>query len=148
MLAVLITGGTVSAQKISETDVPAAVKTKFANLYPNIKVEKWRKEDGNYSAEFDQNKLEMCVSIDPKGNLIHTKAKIEASGLPKGVNDYVEKKYPGKKITEACKMTNAKGVITYKAEVKEVYLVFDSKGTFIKEVKEKEKEKDKPKDKM
>jgi len=138
MLTVIFVGGTVFAQKVSESDVPAAVKTKFSSLYPNAKVEEWKKDNGNYKAEFDENKTETCVIINPKGDLVKTKTEIEATELPAAANEYLAKKYAGKKITECHKMTDANGIVTYKAEVGEMHVIFDSNGAFVKEGTEKD----------
>ena len=141
MLAVIFIKGSVYAQTIIESDVPAVVRTKFTTLYPTSKVEKWKKDNGNYKAEFDQNKKETCVVINPKGDLVKTKTEIDASELPASASEYIGKNYAGKKINESCKVTDATGVVTYKAEVGETHLIFDSNGMFIKEGTEKEMKK-------
>jgi hypothetical protein len=147
VLAIVSIGSFTYAQKVNDSELPAAVKSKFSSLYPSTKAEKWEKEEGNFKAEFDENKTETSVIIDPNGNLIETHKKIEVSALPKSANDYVSKNYEGKKITEAVKVTDVAGKVTYEAEVKETNLIFDSNGAFIKAEKEKEHEKEKEKTK-
>jgi hypothetical protein len=120
--------------KLTEADVPSVVKTKFSTLYPDTKVEKWEKENGNYEAGFHKNKTEMSVLIDPTGNLLETETEIPVSELPKSVTEYVMKQKPGKKIKEASKIIDAVGLLTYEAEVEKTDLVFDQNGNFIKEV--------------
>jgi hypothetical protein len=132
----LIATSYANAQKIKETEVPAAVKSSFAKLYPNSKVEKWEKENGNYEAGFHINKVETSVLLDVNGTLKETETEIAVSVLPKPVSEYISKNVPGKKIKEASKITDVKGVITYEAEVDEVDYVFDSNGSFIKKVVE------------
>ena len=70
-----------------------------------------------------------------------TKTEIQVSELPASASDYIVQNYPSKKISEAYKVTDAAGVVTYKAEVGETYLIFDSSGTFIKEKSEKDMKK-------
>jgi len=41
-----------------------------------------------------------------------------------------------KKIKEAAKITDAKGVVTYEAEVTGKDLIFDASGKFLKEIKD------------
>ena len=141
LLAAIFIGGATYAQTVSESDVPTVVKTKFSALYPSTKVEKWKRDNGNYKAEFDENKKETCVIITPKGDLVKTKTEIQVSELPASASDYIVQNYPSKKISEAYKVTDAAGVVTYKAEVGETYLIFDSSGTFIKEKSEKDMKK-------
>jgi hypothetical protein len=133
----------VSAFAFGGDDAPAAVKASFAKLYPNVTKVKWGKEDANYEAEFEVNKVEMSCLFDATGNLLETESEIEISALPKGVADYVTKNYAGQKIKEASKIVDAKNVTTYEAEVKEGDLIFDATGNFVKKVVEaKEKDED------
>lgn len=124
------------APKLSEVEVPAPVKSKFASLYPGIKAEKWEKENGNFEVKFHQNKTEMSILVDASGSLLETETEIEVSALPKAVADYVTKNKPGKKIKEASKITDVKGVMTYEAEVEKTDLIFDKDGKFIRESKD------------
>ena len=110
-------------------------------------MEKWTNEKGNYQATFDDNKTEICVGIDAKGNLIHTKTQIAASALPKAANDYLAKNYADKKIDKAFKVMDAGGKVSYKAEVKDQFLMFDASGNFVKEMNEKDMKKHEPKSK-
>jgi hypothetical protein len=145
IIAAVFIGGVANAQKVGETNVPAVVKSKFVSLYPDAKMEKWKNENGNYQAEFNNNKTEMCVTIDAKGGLVKTKTKIEASALPKPASDYLAKNYADKKVSAAYKETDAAGKVCYKAEVKDQFLMFDANGTFLKEKNEKDMKKDKDK---
>ncbi len=121
------------AQKMKEADVPATVKSAFAKQYAAVKVVNWEMEDGKYEAGFDLNKVKTSVLIDPKGNITETESKIAVSALPKTVTDYCVKNYADKKIAEASKIVDAKGVITYEAEINKKDVLFDSEGKFIKE---------------
>lgn len=57
---------------------------------------------------------------------------IPVADLPLGVVTYIKSHYPGSKITEAGKVTDAKGSISYEAEVKGKDLVFDQQGNFLR----------------
>ena len=126
---------TANAQKMNEADVPAAVKATFAKAYPNTKAG-WEKENGNYEAGFTANKIEMSVLIDPSGNITETETEIKVSELSKIITDYCAKNYPDKKIAEASKIIDAKGIITYEAEINKMDVLFSADGKFIKESKD------------
>ncbi len=143
LLAIGFTAITANAQKVKEADVPKAVKTAFTNKYPKTEVKKWENEKGNYEAEFDYNKEEMSVLIDASGKIVETETEIKASALPKSVSDYCTKNMAGKKIKEASKTTDGKGVVTYEAEVDGADYIFDANGSFVKKVVEKDEDKDK-----
>jgi hypothetical protein len=143
LLAIAAMSFNANAQKIKADEVPAAVKAKQASLYPNAKVSKWEKEDGNFEAEFDNGKVETSVLIDASGNLLQTETEITSNNLPKSVNDYVTKNLGGKKIKEAAKIVDSKNTTTYEAEVDEIDYIFDANGNFLKKEVEKDNDKDK-----
>jgi hypothetical protein len=122
--------------KLNESAVPAVVKSKFSSLYAGVKAEKWEKENGNYEVKFHKDKVEMSILIDAAGNLMETETKIAVTELPKAVTEYVAKNKAGKKIKEAAKIVDAKGVMTFEAEVEKMDLLFDKDGKFIKESKD------------
>ena len=130
-----------NAQHVKEAEVPAAVKAGFTKQFPGITKVDWRKEDANYEAEFDVNKTETSADIDANGNILETETEIETSALPKGVAEYVTKNLGGKKIKETAKITDAKGVVTYEAEVDKADYIFDSNGAFVKKAEKKEEKK-------
>jgi parvulin-like peptidyl-prolyl isomerase len=134
MVAGLITSFAI-AQKLSDKDVPQAVQAALQKAYPSLKEVKWEKEGNNYEASFDFNKTEYAVLFDAKGNVVETEVKIELKQFPELVSSYVATHYQAQKIKEAAKITDAKGVVTYQAEIKGADLIFDSKGNFIKETK-------------
>lgn len=135
-LALMMVAGMISsftfAQKLKENDVPTPVKTAFQKQYPNAEETKWEKEDGNYEAEFEIEEADYSVLIDASGNILETELEIGIEALPANLKDYVVKNYSGQKIKEAAKITDAKGIVTYEAEIKGKDLIFDSNGNFIK----------------
>ncbi len=136
LLVIGFAATTANAQKVKEAEVPAEVKAAFTKNYPNVKAKGWEKEDGNYEVEFDSNKNEMTLVIDPKGNVVQTETEIKVSELSKTITDYCAKNYAGKKIKEASKIVDAKGVVTYEAEIEKMDVLFDANGRFIKESKD------------
>jgi len=124
------------AQKINEKEVPIAVKNALHQKYPDAKDVKWEKENQYIEAEFDVKKADVSVLFDDQGNIIETEQEIEINELPKGVVDYVKSHYK-QNIKEAAKITDAKGTVTYEAEIKGMDLIFDSNGKFLKEIKKK-----------
>ena len=141
LVAAILAIGTVSAFALKGDDTPAAVKTKFAAEYPTVKKVKWENEDGKFEAHFEMNEVETSATYDATGKKLETEVEIQASALPKGVMEYVNKNYPGEKIKETAKITDSNNKVTYEAEVKAGDLIFDSNGKFV-ELKGKSKEKD------
>lgn len=134
-VAAMITSFTF-AQKTQDKNVPATIKTSFLKQYPDAKEVKWEKENGNYEAEFEVGETDYSVLLDASGNIIETEIEISVDALPANAKEYVSKNHAEQKIKEAAKITDAKGTVTYEAEIKGTDLLFDSNGVFIKEVKE------------
>jgi hypothetical protein len=135
LLAFASTIGVASAQKLAATDVPQAVKASFAKLYPSASDVKWEKENGKFEAEFKLGKIEQSVLLNANGQLEETEVEIDVKSLPATAQEYVKKHYPNEPIKEAAKITDAKGIVTYEAELKGKDIIFDAKGNFIKETK-------------
>ena len=142
LMSVTFLSNCANAQKMNSSELPAAVKSAFEKQYPDVKDVDWEKEDCNYEAGFEVNNIETSVVYDVSGNLIETEVEIEVSALPQTAQDYIANNYPKSKISEAAKITDASGTITYEAEVGESDLIFDASGNFVKEIKEKEDKED------
>jgi hypothetical protein len=124
------------SQKIQEKDLPVAVKESFHKSYASAKQVKWDKEKENYEASFDWNGADHSVLYNAEGQTVETEVEIKVSELPAAAKQYMETHYNGKTIKEAAKITDAKQVITYEAEIKGMDVLFDAQGKFIKTVKD------------
>lgn len=123
-------------------NIPDAVKTQFAALYPNTKATDWDILDGMYEVSFIEKDVESSVLFSSDGRVLQTETEMEASLLPQAVKDYVGAKLPGKKIEEASKIVRMDGKITYEVEVDDIDYLFDSLGTFLKQEAEDEDDED------
>ncbi|MEO8412742.1 MAG: PepSY-like domain-containing protein [Ginsengibacter sp.] len=113
--------------------VPSAVQTALKQKYPEAKNVGWEKENGNYEANWGgKSREDNSVQFTPSGNFIEIVKAIPASQLPQNVITYINQHYKGTKITEAGKVTDAKGTTSYEAEVKGKDVIFDEHGNFVK----------------
>ena len=125
--------GNLMAQKVKDADVPAAVKSALMKKYPSATGVGWEKEKGNFEANWGgRSREDNSVVFTPEGSFVEQVVAIPVSSLPAGVATYVKAHYPGAKITEAGKVTDAQGKTSYEAEVKGKDLIFDETGNFIK----------------
>jgi hypothetical protein len=128
----LLAATPAGAQRLKSTDVPAAVKSALASQYPAATGVNWEKEKGNYEANWGgRSKEDNSVVFAPDGRFVEKVVAIPISSLPPAVATYVREHYPGARITEAGKVTNAAGETRYEAEVKGRDLVFDAAGKFL-----------------
>ncbi|OCX50357.1 hypothetical protein BEL04_21455 [Mucilaginibacter sp. PPCGB 2223] len=131
-LALGCTASIAAAQGVKSKDVPSAVKTEFAMKYPAATKVTWEKEKGNYEANWGGKSGEDHSAVfTPAGSFVEIVNAIPVSELPKSIAPYIKEHYKAP-ITEAGKVTDAGGKLTYEAEVKGKDLVFDENGKFIK----------------
>lgn len=136
LMAAMLVTTFAFAQKVKESEVPETIKSAFQKQHPNAKEVKWEKENGNYEAEFEMGETESSVLYNTDGNLLETEVEITAADLPKKASEYVQAHYKDQKMKEVAKISDAKGIVTYEAEIQGMDLIFDNAGKFIKEVKE------------
>ena len=129
-----LSGATFAQEKGNgKIDVPAKVKSALKQKYPEAKNVAWEKEKGNYEANWGGKSGEdNSVQFTPAGTFIEIVKAIPVSQLPSNVASYVKQHYNDAKITEAGKVTDANGNLSYEAEVKGRDVIFDEKGNFVK----------------
>jgi hypothetical protein len=106
-------------------NVPVVVKTALKQKYPEAKNVGWEKENGNYEANWGGK----------SGEDIEIVKAIPVNKLPENVIIYVNTHYKGSKITEAGRVTDAQGKLSYEAEVKGKDVIFDEDGKFVRSEK-------------
>jgi hypothetical protein len=123
---------TVYSQRVKTADVPAAVKAALQKKYPTASGVGWEKEKGNYEANWGgASKEDNSVLFTPAGVFVEQVVAMPVAQLPAAVVNYVHVHYPGSKITEAGKVTDAEGRTRYEAEVKGKDLLFDEGGILL-----------------
>jgi hypothetical protein len=133
LAACLLVSVASPAQRLKEKDIPAAVRSALEKKYPTAAAVTWEKEKGNYEANWGGRSGEdNSVQFSPSGDFIEMVKAIPVSELPSAVAAYVKEHYKGAKITEAGKVTDAAGRLSYEAEVHGKDLVFDEQGRFVK----------------
>ena len=85
-----------------KSDVPAKVKTAFAEKFPNAKKISWDKENATeWEAEFKMNGKEYSANFDNKGSWKETEYRINKSDIPSAVKSTLDKDFKGYKIEVA-----------------------------------------------
>ncbi len=126
-----------NAERVAESNVPAAVTIALERLYPGENVT-WESEGANYEGEFKVKGAETSVLLNANGNVLEVEEDIDVNALPKAIADYVSKNLPEQKIKEASKTTDTKGTVTYEVQIKKTDYLFDANGNFLRKT-EKDK---------
>ena len=120
----------VYAQK--SISVPTAAKIAFMHKYPEASKVTWEKEKGNYEANWGGKSGEdNSAMFTPAGNFVELVVAIKVSELPASIAPYVKAHFNGATVSEAGKVTDAKGKQTYEAEIKGKDLIFDLNGKYL-----------------
>jgi hypothetical protein len=133
LIGYLITAG-VFAQDLITSQVPENVQSACLKKFPESAKFKiaWEKEKGNYEANWGGKSGEdNSARFTPSGDFVEIEHAIPVNDLPPAVSQYIKTHYNGAKISEAGKVTDAKGKQTYEAEVKGKDLIFDLNGNYL-----------------
>lgn len=118
-------------------NVPKAVKIAFAQKYPGAKQVNWEKEKGNFEANWGGKSHEdNSAMYAPSGEFLEIAKAIPVKQLPPAALEYVKSHYKAASIHEAALVTDAKGKLSYEAEINRKDVVFDEHGNFVKTEKE------------
>src|SRR5579871_653957 len=132
-IAIFFAIACASAQDLKSKSVPAVVKATLVKKYPNATKVSWEKEKGNYEANWGGKSGEdTSVQFTPAGAFVEEEDAIPVSQLPPNVLTYTNTHYKGAKISEAGRVTDAKGKKMFEAEIKGKDVLFDENGNFLK----------------
>ena len=134
----------LSAQKLKDSDIPAAVKSAFTKKFPQAKSVKWSKESATeFEAEFKNGSMEQAANFDAAGNWVVTETEIKSSALPANVAKAISTDFPGYKIEEAEKVEKPGQAQFFEVQAEKGKKAFNvqvsSDGKILKKEEEKEK---------
>lgn len=133
VIATCLMAPAMYAQSVKSSTVPQAVKSALQKKYPEANKVSWEKEKGNFEANWGGKSGEdNSAQFTPGGNFIEIVKAIPATELPAKTIAYVKTHYKNAKITEAGKVTDANGNLSYEAEVHHKDVIFDKDGNFVK----------------
>ena len=141
-LSVLAISASACGQKVSEADVPQAVKTAFTKQFPKADHAKWEMETKTeYEVNFKLGAEEMSATYGTAGQWLETEMDIKADALPDAVRRTLADKYAGSKVKDLSHVENPQGTF-YEADLEKgetsMEVVISPDGTVIKENVEKE----------
>jgi len=129
------------AQDLPAAQVPAPVTSALTKAYPNAEKTKWKLKDDVYHADFKIAKDKYDVWFDKTGKVTKRKYEISSKDLPAAIQATLTKEYSAYTVHDAEK-TEAKGVSTYKVELKkageERKITFGEDGKVVEKKKDKE----------
>ena len=137
-----------SAQNMSDTEVPQAVKAAFLKQFPKAEHAKWEMEDKkDYEVNFKQAGVEWSAKYDASAKWMETEHSVKVDALPEAVRKALTANYGTHKV-EAAEVAETPEGTVYEVDLEkgkeELEVVFSADGKVIKsKVEEEDKEEDK-----
>jgi uncharacterized membrane protein YkoI len=133
----LFSATTSFSQKLSEKDVPSAVKESFHTMFPDAEKIRWGKEDDTtYEADFKMGSVKMSANFSEDGNWLETETEVDITSLPQAVSDAINRDYQNGKILSAFKIERADKSLIYEADIKvkskKKEILYDEQGNAVK----------------
>ena len=116
-LFALVTSFFVRAQDLTEAQLPGEVKKTFTAAYPSASEVKWEKKKELYKAGFKTGKTDHDVWLSADGKVTKHRFEIKKEELPAVITETIKKDFSSYKIDD-CEKTEAKGIASYKVELK------------------------------
>ena len=88
-------------EKISSTEVPAAVQTSFSSNFANATDVEWKKKDADYKVSFEINDVDHHAMFSSTGTLLWKGEEIQEAAIPAAVMTALKKDHPNHRIDDA-----------------------------------------------
>ncbi|WP_162428391.1 PepSY-like domain-containing protein [Pontibacter pudoricolor] len=103
LFAFIFAGSTalaVNAQDVATKDVPSTVAAALTQKFANATDLDWEMNGTNYEADFDVNRVDHNVLIDPSGKILMTKRDIQKKDLPQAVSSAISQNHKGLRLDD------------------------------------------------
>ncbi|MBO0936382.1 PepSY-like domain-containing protein [Fibrella sp. HMF5335] len=112
----LVSGYSVTAQKLKANQVPAPVQQAFKGKFARATDIDWKKEGNQYKASFDMGDVDHDVFYNAAGKLVSHSYEIKVAELPAAVQAAAKTNFPKHKLDDP-ERVETNGTVTYKVEL-------------------------------
>jgi uncharacterized membrane protein YkoI len=116
ILACILFVGTIYAQEISQSNVPAVVLNSFQLSFPNADNVKWKLEKGNYHVKYKVNSKTNKLILDGKGTVLKHTQDLFVSEIPREVLETIGSRVAYYDVDDADRW-ETDGEITYEIKI-------------------------------
>lgn len=112
---------TISAQDLSNSEVPSIIRNSFLGEYPQATDIEWEREGDLYKVDFELNKkIEQKIWYDPTGEIVKREEEMSATDLPTLIHSKIKTEFAGYHIDEVDKVTT-KTEVYYQVELESFF---------------------------
>ena len=109
VMVLLLQSSFVQEKKISEEELPTAVRATFEKSYPHAKIQGVSQEVEKGKKVYEIESMDGTVRRDllfkADGSIVEIEEELAAGDLPAAVKATIQKKYPSEKVEKAEKIT-------------------------------------------
>jgi hypothetical protein len=116
VLVCILFVGTIYAQGISQSNVPAVVLNSFQLSFPNADDVKWKLEKGNYHVSYKVNSKANKLILDDKGKVLRHSQDLFVSEIPREVLETIGSRVEYYDVDDADRW-EFDGKITYEIKI-------------------------------
>ena len=138
LLLFLCGGASVKAQNNKE--IPAKISDQIKSLYPGAQNVNWEMEDSLYEASFVSKQVETTLQWSMDGRLLYTETVVASAKLPGKIKKYLTQHTITAGISEASRIVDMTGKVTYEVEAGNIEYLFDANGQWLSQEKDEEDE--------
>ncbi len=132
LIAVVCMISSSYAQVLTLNDVPPAISKTFVKSHPKVTTVEWVKTGSAFKANYVVDSTDRSVTYSAAGKVTETEKQISVAALPSATINYVNENFKDSYVKKATKITSAKGKVTYSVKIKDVVLLFNANGKYIK----------------
>ncbi len=132
LIAVLCMISISYAQVLTLTDVPTDVSKVFVKSHPKVTQVEWTKAGDNFKANYSEDSTYRSATYSLKGKITETEKQIPVTSLPAAAIKYLNENFSDSYAKKTLQIKSGKGKVTYSVNIKDVVLLFDANGKYIK----------------
>jgi hypothetical protein len=121
----------IQAQKLTEANVPEAVKNSFHTMFANTTVTQWEMEGANYEATYQVNGQAHAAIYAADGKFLQYESPATMNTVPDQAKKYITTNMPGLRIGTVTAVKNVAGDMSYRINVGGTDYMFDRSGNLI-----------------
>ena len=102
LIALLISFSFISCDSdITTSQVPSIVQNTFKSKFSQAKNVEWEFVNDIYEVSFEVDNVDHDALLDPSGNLLKYKHRIDGTAVPESIRTFLQQKYPKEKWDDA-----------------------------------------------
>jgi hypothetical protein len=119
------------AQTPAQPEIPTLISSRFKAMYPEAKDIQWSLAGTAFQVSFTFRKTAFIMLFLEDGGVEWTKTKSDLAAMPEGITHYASTNLRGQTISEAWRVINGFGIVTWEVKAGTKKYLFNEQGQFL-----------------